>query len=141
MSSQTIGKATVDFEPGVFEIIAQADARPVIRELELQPEIAQLLGFGPTRLHHHVAPAQSKTMSFQGRLFTAAQEPIATLDDVTVTATKMTDPHTGAHFVHVWLDYFCTSHGWRTGRGAPTGEPLDAPQGLRFKNQAGGVIH
>ena len=80
-------------------------------------------------------------MTFQGKLFINGRpEPIAILDDVKVTATKFSNPQ-GVFNVRVYLEYFVTSHGYRTGRGAPTGEPLGAPQGLYFKNRNGGTIH
>ncbi|WP_432096598.1 hypothetical protein [Streptomyces sp. bgisy100] len=144
MSSQAQerpGRAVADlpFETGTLEMLPDKGISfPELQELELEPRISHMLGLGQDVTH--TVRALSKTMTFQGKLFTAAHAPIATLENVTVTATQASDPHTGVPFVHVTLDYFATSHGFRTGRGAP-GEPLGAPQGLYFRNQAGGTVY
>lgn len=130
----------LSFQPGVLKMIIPEDlSKPIIKEVEIKPEIAGLFGMPVLT---HTMQAESKTMSFQGKLFiNGRSEPIATLDDVKVTAIKFTNPQSGVPYIRVFLDYFVTSHGFRTGRGAPTGEPLSAPQGLYFKNSAGGIIH
>jgi len=126
------------FHPCEYEMVpTDGQNQPVAGEIDLEPRIAKLFGLGRT-LDQSVQ-AVTKTMTFQGKLATSDHQPVATLDDVNVTATKMNDPHTGVPFVHVTLDYFATSHGWRTGRGGT--EPWGLSNHLYFKNSAGGIVY
>ncbi|MEA2361862.1 MAG: hypothetical protein QOD71_1007 [Thermoleophilaceae bacterium] len=127
------------FETGLLEANATLDAaHPGAADVQIQPDAAAILGL---RLATD-APftAQSKTMSFQGKLFVGSTQ-AATLDEATVTVTRMANPSTGAPFLFITFSYLATSMQFRTGRGAPTGEPLGMPHGLYFKNSAGGTMY
>ena len=142
-----VSEAKSPFHLGSLEITdSEKLTRPVLQEIEINRDVARIFGLP---LLHHTVSVQSKTMTFQGKLFTAAQEPIATLDEARVTVTRMTNPQTHVPFLVVSLDYFATSHGFRTGDGKliiqspslTSHEPYKTPQWLYFKNQAGGVMH
>lgn len=134
MASQA---SPLEFETGVLEASAtMEEGQQTARELQIGPDAATALGF-PVLADF---AAQSKTLTFQGRL-TVGGAPAATLDDATVTVTLMANPQTGVPFLFITFSYLATSQGFRTGRGAPTGEPLGMPQGLFFKNQSGGVMY
>lgn len=122
--------------------------KPAVHEIKLHPEIAAVFGIKPLSNYDFIA--QTKTMAFsQGHLATDSGEPIGTLNDVTVTVTRMADPNTKIPFLFISLDYFATSEGFRTGDGkliilsssSYTHESYKAPQYLYFKNGSGGVMY
>ncbi|MFI0822661.1 hypothetical protein ACH4TX_44540 [Streptomyces sp. NPDC021098] len=113
-----------------------ASPTPLTREIDLDPTVARVFGLGRTQ---ELVRTAAKTWSFQGELYTANQEPVATLYNATITALKLNDPATGAPLISVVLDFLATSHGWRTGRGY-AGEPYGMPNQLFFKNSVGGVV-
>jgi|GEM_PF-5471578 len=120
----------------VSATIETADMAP--HDLEIGADSASLLGL-PV-LTDAPLVAQSKTMSFQGKLFVGSTQS-GTLDEATVTVTRMANPQTGVPFLFITFGYFATSLGWRTGRGGSSGEPLGMPHGLYFNNQAGGTMY
>jgi hypothetical protein len=94
---------------------------------------------GLKTLDHHI-PAVSKSMSFQGKLFINGRvEPIAILDEVTVTVTKLAHPQTGAKFLLKSLSYLATSDGFRTAETTAEWPPPNAF--VHFKNASGGIMH
>lgn len=105
-------------------------AKPIIKEVEITPEISSILGM-PMFANHHMR-VNAKSMTFQGYLYNSNRpDPVATLKDVRVTATKYQNP-SGRYEVRVYLDYYMTSHGFHSD---------GLRQALIFKNRDGGVIH
>jgi hypothetical protein len=127
----------VQFETAKLEASASFGTELEPREMRIGAEAAALLGFPST---HGPVTVGSKTLTFQGKLFVGGTQ-AATLDDATVTVTREANPSTGAPFLFITFQYLMTSLGWRSGRGAPTGEPLGMTQGLYFLNQAGGTMY
>jgi hypothetical protein len=123
-----------EFSPGHLELISPETAKPDVKEFELDREVSRIFTFyGEVR-------AVTKTMGpFTGKLFHGSGEQIATLDDVTVTATRGTSPQ-GQSFIVMTLEYLVTSHGWRTGTGS-SGEPWGLRQEVRCQNSAGGTMY
>ncbi|WP_028778614.1 hypothetical protein [Shimazuella kribbensis] len=140
LSQEQIEKVNVKdtFVPGVSEMITPDTLiKPTLQEVKISPEVAKIFGIDTTKS----LTAESKTAVFPRIIYSGAPGEMASLEDAKVTATKMANPTTGVPFVVVNFEYFTTSLGWRTGRGAPTGEPLGVPHGLYFRNSAGGIIH
>ncbi|MFJ4540066.1 hypothetical protein ACIP39_29530 [Streptomyces tibetensis] len=131
-AKQPLDQCTYEFVP------ADGATGPSTQELNLDLEVAKLFGISDTK-PEAVVRAVSKTWAFTGKISTAAGEPVATLENLTITATKVDDPHTGRPFIHIALDYFATSHGWRTGRGV-SGEPYGMSNRIYFKNSGGGIV-
>jgi hypothetical protein len=94
--------------------------------------------------------AVTKTFGpFKGKItHNETGELIATLDDARVTATRMTGQQ-GQSFLMLTLEYFVTSHDWRTGDGrmiiySPSHwghEPVGASHEVFFHNAAGGTMY
>lgn len=107
------------------------------KEIELGPNVIDFLNLpiaveGP-------ATAATRSMTFQGKLFAGGTH-AATLDEATVTVTRMANPSTGVPFLLITFGYFATSLGWRTGKGSAAGEAGSMLHGLYFKNSAGGTM-
>jgi hypothetical protein len=130
----------LEFETGLLEASATLDAAHLdAPDVQIGRDAADLLGL-PGLTTDAPLTAQSKTMSFTGKLFVAGAQ-VAQLDEATVTVTRMANPSTGAPFLFITFSYLATSMGWRSGRGWPTSEPLGMPHGLYFKNSAGGTMY
>ncbi|MFF3015389.1 hypothetical protein [Streptomyces sp. NPDC057939] len=69
---------------------------------------------------------------------TADGTPIATLTNITVAATKGVDPENGRPWVYLGIDYYLTSHGYRTSEGPGLPGPLVVF--LSFRNSADGIV-
>lgn len=139
-SNEQLAKVDVKdtFQPGVSEMtMPDTLIKPTLQEVEINIEVAKIFGIDTMKS----LTAASKTATFPRMVISGAPGQMASLEEAKVTATKMANPTTGVFFVVVNFEYFTTSLGWRTGRGAPTGEPLGAPHGIYFRNQAGGIIH
>lgn len=104
-------------------------AKPIIQEVEITPEISIILGMPVLANHMRV---NAKSISFLGKLYNSNRpEPVATLEDARVTATKYQNPN-GRYEVRVYLEYFITSHGFHSD---------GLRQALIFKNRDGGVLY
>ena len=111
--------------------------RPNHVKTGIEPAVAGAFG-----LHtlDQTLPAETKTMRFQGKLFVGGRpEPVAILDDVTVTATRMGNPQTGLPILWLSVSWLATSLGWRTTKDYvhEGGWPSST---LYFKNASGGIV-
>jgi hypothetical protein len=127
-----------------LELASPQDARLRAKEFKLSRDAASIFTFGGS------LAANTKTLGpFQGAIhLDQTRERIATLDDVRVTVTRMTGQQNQSFLLYT-LEYFITSHGWRTGDGRMyiprpgmvAHEPYNAPQQVHFQNSAGGTMN
>ncbi len=132
------------FSAGRFELAIPEKVKVGVKEFKIGRDASRIFTLGGT------LSAVSKTLGpFRGEIrHDDSGDLIATLDDVRVTVTRMTGQQ-GQSFLMYTLEYFVTSHGWRTGDGRTiilgpghTGrDPYGAPQQVLFQNGAGGTMH
>lgn len=134
--SQTLTRARFTHSTGV-EITETLRDEMVHNDFAVGHDISNLLGID----HHPERSATSKTIKMRDRDILATDDTVlATLTGMSTTVTKMTDPHGGTDWLFIAFTYRVTSQGWRTGRGALSGETLGIPHGLYFLNRDGGPM-
>jgi hypothetical protein len=126
-------EASRHFEPVVAETHG-APPTPQRAEVTIGPDINRLLGGTDEPAH-----GDSKTLTFSTTLNATDGTPLAALNNVSTTVTRMTVPATGRPFLNFYLTYYATSLGWRTGSGL--GEDQRPLHGLYFKNAQHGVMY
>lgn len=111
---------------------------PVWAQVEVSPDVSQLLSGAASG--GVVGTADSKSIKFQKTLKSSDDgTPLAELGDVSVAVTRMILPATGLPFLNIYLSYYVTSDGWRTGSGP--GEDQRPLHGLYFRNEAFGTMY
>jgi len=133
-----VGRPSSLLSRGVFELVVPRAAEPRVKlkDFMLSAEASRVF-----TLEGNLSAASKTLGPFDGTIsHDETGELIATLDDVSVTVTKMTGQQ-GQSFLMYSVEYFATSHGWRTGLDKYGPGPYGTPQEVLFQNGAGGTMH
>jgi hypothetical protein len=139
MSAPTSTHAPTQFETASIEVTESMDeASRAGKRFTLSAELQEVLGLPKLATPYD---AQSKTQYFPQTPITldSTGALAATLDQMTVTVTKMSNPSSGAPMLLINFSYLVTSDGRRTGQNP--GETVDLDQGLFFLNSSGGTMY
>jgi len=115
------------FTPGRFELLMPNEVKMDVKQFKLNRDASGIFSFGST------FSATSKTLGpFAGEIHEdATGQPIATFNDIRVSVTSLIENN--KNILLLSLEYFITSHGWRS-------DPGQVSQQVLYRNSGGGVM-